>query len=194
MEIDGFQNIQLWQVSHGTEATETLPKDTPPALVSRIVLCQDISNGLAITDNAVCTEILEILSLLDCIPLAGKGSSCESRTEASASLVQKEHLGNRWASIYKQYHVKTTHLITLAEHEFHPGVRLRGTTSKARATLQIDQPRKLSLFGFLALFFSRLNRFVPATDTSCKEPQLVSTRLAVVHRDIEEQLRNPKFA
>ena len=87
-----------------------------------------------------------------------------------------------------------THLITLAEHEFNPGVRLRGTTSKARATLQVDQPRKLAFLGFLGLFFDRLNRFVQATDTSCKESQLVPSGLAVVHGDIEEQLRNPKFA
>lgn len=85
-------------------------------------------------------------------------------------------------------------MVSLAEHEFDPGVRLRGTTSKARATLKIDQPRKLALLGFFALFLSRLNGFVQATDASCKEPQRVPSRLVVVHRDIEEQLRNTKFA
>jgi hypothetical protein len=85
-------------------------------------------------------------------------------------------------------------LVTLAEYEFNPGVRLRGTTSKTRATLQVDQPRKLALFGILALFFSGLDGFVQATDTPCKEPQRVPSGLAVVHRDVEEELRNPKFA
>jgi hypothetical protein len=61
-----------------------------------------------------------------------------------------------------------THLITLAKHKINPGVRLRGTTSKARATLQIDQPRKFTFFGFLSLFFGGLNGFVQATDTACK--------------------------
>lgn len=109
----------------------------------------------------------------------------------------------RWSrkSTYKMvehqstnYKVNGTHLITLAEYEFNPGVRLRGTTSKTRATLQVDQPRKLALFGILAIFFSWLYGFVQATDTSCKEPQRLPSGLAVVHRDIEEQLGDPKFS
>lgn len=87
-----------------------------------------------------------------------------------------------------------TYLIALAEDKINPGVRLRGTASKARTALEVDQPRKLAFFGFLAFFFGRLNRFVKTTDTAGEEPQLISSGFAVVHRDIKEQLGDPKLA
>ena len=82
------------------------------------------------------------------------------------------------------------YLISFAEDEVHPGVRLRGTTSKARATLQIDQPRKFPSFALLRW----LNRRVFASNAARKESQGVTCGFTVIHGHIKEQLGDPKFA
>ena len=87
--------------------------------------------------------------------------------------------------------VARPYLITFAEDKVHPGVRLRGTASKSRATLQINQPRELSCF---AVFLSGLNGCVFTGNAARKESQGVPGGLAVIHRDIKEKLGYPKLA
>jgi hypothetical protein len=69
-----------------------LANDAPFALILRIVIGQTLTDGFTITNDVIGSEVLEILSLLDGISLAGKGSRCNSRAKASTSLIKKKNL------------------------------------------------------------------------------------------------------
>lgn len=78
---------------------------------------------------------------------------------------------------------KISYLVAFIENGPNPAVVLRGTTSHSRTTLKINHPRQL----FLATLF-RLSWSSQAMGTACKESQSALIWLAVVKRDIEEQI------
>lgn len=80
-------NLQHGEVSHRAEPAEALSDDAPFALLFGIVGRKTTSNRLAVTNDVVCTEMLQILRLLNCIALQGEGTSRDGRAETRATLV-----------------------------------------------------------------------------------------------------------
>jgi hypothetical protein len=56
-------------------------------------MCQQAAaDCLAISDNVVCPEILEVFSLFDVISPEGKGVGSKGRAQACSTLVKEENL------------------------------------------------------------------------------------------------------
>lgn len=81
-----------------------------------------------------------------------------------------------------------TYLVAFIENRPNPAIVLRGTTSHSRPTLKINQPGKL----FVVAIVSWLNWGGHATNAACEQSQTAFVWLAVVNRDIEEQLCHAK--
>lgn len=91
----------------------------------------------------------------------------------------------QWASVGASV---VTYLVPLRESWLNPAVVLRGTASKARSTLQIDQP------GQAVLFLGWFDGLIQARDTPSKKSQSAFVGLAVIDGDIKEQLDDAKLA
>lgn len=85
-------DAQFREVGDGTEAAKALADDAPSALILREIFGQTLPNSFTITDDIVCTEVLQVLGLLYRIPLASKGACSNGRAQASTSLIEKEDL------------------------------------------------------------------------------------------------------
>lgn len=83
-----------------------------------------------------------------------------------------------------------TYLVPLVEHGSNPPVVLRGTAAHAGAALEVDHPWQL----LVVATGLRVNCGIQARDAAGKEPQGAIIRLAVVYRDVEEQLCHAKLS
>lgn len=88
-------NLQLGKISHRTETAETLPNDTPFALILEVIRSKTLTNSLTVTNNAVSAEIFQIRSLLDGISLSGKSPRSDGRAETGTTLVEEQDLNAR---------------------------------------------------------------------------------------------------
>lgn len=138
------EHIQHRKISHSAKSTKTLADDAPFALLLGIIRCQASTDSFTIADNIVCPEVLHVLGLPDCISLSGQSACGNSRAETSATLIQEQDLyPNTKVSAqlsFPEIDWKIPYLVAFVENCPNPAVILRSTTSKPRATLEINQP------------------------------------------------------
>lgn len=84
----GF-NLQHGQIGHGAKPAEALTHDAPFAFILGIVRGQTFANGLAVSDDVVSTEVLEILGFFDSVAVASQSTSGDCRAETCSSLIQQ---------------------------------------------------------------------------------------------------------
>lgn len=89
------RDLLLGKISDGTETAEALANDAPFALIIGIIRSEAMADGFAVTDDAVCAEVFQILSLFDGIPLPEEGSRGDCRAETGTTLVQEQDLATK---------------------------------------------------------------------------------------------------
>ena len=146
--------------------------DGPFLLLWRIGSGKGLSDGLAVLDDAIGAEGLEIARLNRIISPQAQRAVRDGGAEACAALV------------------KTEDLVAAVQHRVGPWEVLRRAALKARAALEIDEPRQL----LLGVGLGGIGGLFGLAGTAGKELDVSRGRAGVVARDLEQMLCDAQLA